>query len=159
MSTTGPGAAPGPRGAVWVWAQSVLMLALLALGPMYPGAWHHPAGLVLGWILFATAAVVGILGVVQLGDNRTPFPRPRPGSRLVQRGLYGWIRHPLYTSVLLAGFGWSLLFQSAPALVLAVLLVPFFAAKARAEERWLSAAFPGYAAYARRVKRFVPGVW
>ncbi len=159
MSPPASAAAPGPRGAGWVWAQSVLMITLVVLGPLYPGAWHRPVGVLVGWFLFATAAVVGILGVVQLGDNRTPFPRPRPGSRLVEHGLYGWIRHPLYTSVLLAGFGWSLLFQSAAALAVSVLLVPFFTAKARAEERWLTSVFPGYAAYARRVKRFVPGLW
>jgi protein-S-isoprenylcysteine O-methyltransferase Ste14 len=77
----------------------------------------------------------------------------------VQTGVYGWIRHPLYVSVMLAGFGWSLIWQSLPALVVGCLQIPFFVAKASREEGWLHHAFPEYASYARRVKRFVPGIY
>lgn len=40
-------------------------------------------------------------------------------GKLVQHGICAQIRHPLYTSVLLAGFAWALLWQSAPALAAA----------------------------------------
>lgn len=147
------------RGAGWVAAQSVLMSCLVAAGPLAPASWHQPFGVLAGAVLFTVAGVLGIVGVWQLGANRTPFPRPRPGSRLIQTGVYGWVRHPLYVSVLLAGFGWAFLWQSLPALIVACLQVPFFAAKARHEEHWLREVFPDYAEYARRVKGFVPGLF
>ena len=158
MNAARPPSPPG-RGAGWVWAQSVLMSALVAAGPVAPGAWHQPAGVLAGTLLFAGAGVLGVVGVWQLGDNRTPFPRPRPGSRLIEGGVYGWVRLPLYVSVLLAGLGWAFLWQSLPTLIVACLQLPFFTAKARHEERWLREAFPGYAEYARRVKGFVPGLF
>lgn len=146
------------RGLRWVVAQSLLMSALVAAGPWHPGDWHSPGLVALGALLFVAAGVVGVTGVLHLGDNRTPLPSPRPGSRLVTRGIYAHLRHPLYTSVLTAGFAWTLLWQSTPCLLLALLQVPFFVAKARAEEVLLRAHFPEYEAYARRVRRFLPGV-
>jgi protein-S-isoprenylcysteine O-methyltransferase Ste14 len=101
----------------------------------------------------------GIAGVRVLGRNRTPFPQPREESELVQHGIYGRVRHPLYASVMLASLGWALIWQSVVSLVAALVLIPFFHAKARREECWLSKQFPGYADYARRVPRFLPRFW
>lgn len=149
--------APGiDRGAGWVWSQSLLMTAQIAAGPVWPASWHSPIGLAVGAVLFVAAGIIGVTGVVQLGRNRTPFPRPRPDSRLIQSGVYGWCRHPLYLSVLMASVGWALLFQSAPSLLLAAALLPFFNAKARREEQWLREAFADYETYERRVGRFFP---
>ncbi len=147
------------RGAAWVAAQSVLLLALVASGPLRPGDWHSPPGLAVGTVLFLAAGFIGVAGVLNLGGNRTPFPAPRPGSTLVRSGVYRWCRHPLYTSVMLAGFSWALIWQAAWTLGLAAFQVPFFVAKARAEERLLRRAFPDYEKYARQVKAFLPGVF
>jgi protein-S-isoprenylcysteine O-methyltransferase Ste14 len=108
--------------------------------------------------LFGVGGYFGIAGVFVLGKNRTPFPQPRAGSELVQHGIYARVRHPLYTSVMLASLGWALIWQSVAAFVAALTLIPFFLAKARREERWLREQFPGYADYERRVPRFVPGL-
>lgn len=147
------------HGLRWVLIQTVLLIALVAAGPIDSGGWHQPAGLALGGVCFVVGGAVGIAGVVRLGRNRTPFPRPRAGSRLVDHGIYRWVRHPLYLSVMLAGLGWALLWQSPSAFLIAAILVPFFDAKARREEVWLREAFPDYEAYARRVKRFLPGLY
>lgn len=150
---------PPSRGAGWVWAQSFLMLALVLAGPLLPGAWHAPLGVAFGGMLFLIAGVVGVTGVLHLEGNRTPFPRPLPNSRLIVQGIYGWVRHPLYLSVMLAGFAWALLWQSGAVLGLAMLQVGFFEAKARREELWLRQVFPGYPDYASRVRRFIPGLY
>jgi protein-S-isoprenylcysteine O-methyltransferase Ste14 len=57
---------------------------------------------------------------------------------------------------MVASLGWALMFQSAASLAITLLLLPFFNAKARREERWLREAFPGYEEYSRRVGRFFP---
>jgi len=147
------------RGAAWVWVQSILLAALLAAGPLGAGSWHSPALVAAGGLLFLLAGALGVAGVVQLGRNRTPFPRPRAGSALVRHGVYRWVRHPLYLSVMGASLGWSLMFQSAAALAVAAGVAGFLDAKARSEERWLVAAFPDYTDYAARVRRFIPGIY
>ena len=69
------------------------------------------------------------------------------------------MRHPLYTSVVLVCVGWALTWGSLVALLLALVMLPFFYAKANVEEGWLRQKFPEYNAYERRVRRFVPGVF
>ncbi|MCC6232952.1 MAG: isoprenylcysteine carboxylmethyltransferase family protein [Verrucomicrobiales bacterium] len=147
------------RGATWVWIQAPLLLALVASGPASPAAWHSPSGLALGALAFVAAGAIGIPAVFQLGRNRTPFPCPRDGSSLVQTGLYAWVRHPLYVSVLLAAVSWTLLWQSLWTALFTGLCLAFFDAKARREERFLADAFPSYPEYCRRVKRFLPGIY
>lgn len=144
------------RGGLWVVVQFALMIAVIALGLGLRGSgWGWPASAV-GIAFFLLGGVFGIAGVVVLGRNRTPFPQPRVNSELIQRGIYARVRHPLYTSVMLISLGWALLWQSWPALVAALALIPFFHAKARREERWLAEKFSGYADYAKRVPRFLP---
>jgi protein-S-isoprenylcysteine O-methyltransferase Ste14 len=144
------------RGGTWVVVQSVLLTAVIVLGVIFPGDWTRLPVIVTGTVLFATGACFGIAGMLVLGRNRTPYPQPRAGSELVQRGIYARMRHPLYTSVMLASLGWACIWQSAASFGAAVALIPFFHAKARREERWLRKKFPGYSDYAQRVPRFIP---
>jgi len=55
--------------------------------------------------------------------------------------------------------GWALVWRSWPALLAALALAPVLCAKARREERWLRQHFPEYAAYERRVRRFIPWIF
>ena len=57
---------------------------------------------------------------------------------------------------MLASLGWALIWQSWQAFIASQVLIPFFHAKARREERWLREQFPDYADYERRVPRFIP---
>jgi protein-S-isoprenylcysteine O-methyltransferase Ste14 len=144
------------RGGWWVVAQSILMLAAVILAVLFPGQFTIGPILVTGVALFAGGGYFGIAGVIVLGKNRTPYPQPREGSELVQRGIYARVRHPLYTSVMLALLGWALIWQSVASFVAALTLIPFFHAKARHEETALRRTFSGYAEYAQRVPRFLP---
>ncbi len=147
------------RGGAWVLAQSVLMPAVLALGPLTPG---HDAGdglRVLAWLCFALGAGFGVGGAWVLGRNRTIFPKPNAGSQLIRHGVYRLVRHPLYTSLTLLAVGWAAWWTSWPALAAGLAQAVFLDFKARREEAWLREHFPGYAEYARRVRRFVPWVY
>lgn len=75
------------QGGGWVVIQSVLMLTTFLLAVMYPGRWINLPMMISGGILFILGAGFGIAGVLGLGRNRTPFPRPRAGSQLIQHGI------------------------------------------------------------------------
>ncbi len=94
------------RGGGWVVAQSLLMTAVILLAVVFHGDWTRTWLTVLGGGLFALGGVFGIAGVAVLGRNRTLFPKPRAHSGFVQRGIYARVRHPLYSSVMLALPGW-----------------------------------------------------
>lgn len=144
------------RGGVWVLAQAVLMAAVFTLAVLRHARNPHPAFVACGVLTMIAGAAIGLAGAVALGHNLTPLPHPRDESRLVRSGIYARIRHPLYTSVTLAALGWALAWQSWPAGLAALCLAPFFAAKARREERWLRAKFPEYDEYARQTPGFLP---
>src|SRR5210317_476582 len=75
-----------------------------------------------------------------------------PRARLVRGGIYGIVRHPLYTSVILLSFAWALWWCSLPGVALALVTTVFLDAKARREEDRLCLRFLDYQAYAKRVK-------
>ena len=105
------------------------------------------------------ASCCGVAGTVALGRNLNPFPKPSTHTQLVQGGIYGLMRHPLYTGVFCASAGWALVWESWPALLATLALALFFDVKARREERWLRQQFTEYASYEKRVRRFVPFIY
>ncbi|MCX6997835.1 MAG: isoprenylcysteine carboxylmethyltransferase family protein [Kiritimatiellaeota bacterium] len=140
-------------GTSWLLVAAQVALAVTVLVPGGSFSWQ-PAGvgLVVGG---------GLLGLWALTVNRPGnfriVPDLKPGAHLVQTGPYRWIRHPMYTAVLLLTLG-GLLCQWAPLRMLAWLaLGAVLYAKAAREERLLTARFPGYAAYQARTRRFLPG--
>jgi protein-S-isoprenylcysteine O-methyltransferase Ste14 len=144
---------------VWVLAQSVLLLGVAGLGMTCRNDSKHFALLLGGLVFLIASAYCGIAGVAALGQKLTPFPKPSAKTQFVQRGIYGLVRHPLYTSVLCGALGWSLIRQSWPALAVSLVLAVFLDAKARREECWLREQFPEYAKYQQRVRRFLPWIY
>jgi protein-S-isoprenylcysteine O-methyltransferase Ste14 len=76
---------------------------------------------------------------------------------LVTTGLYGWVRHPLYTAFLVEAVGISLLMANWFVAVTAGSLWTLLAMRTRQEERKLIERFGDeYQEYMRRVGRFLP---
>jgi protein-S-isoprenylcysteine O-methyltransferase Ste14 len=144
------------RGGAWVLGQGVLLGGVILLAVFQRGGGCHPMVAISGAVLLLIGAGVALAGAVAIGRNLTPFPKPAEQTILVRHGIYRVIRHPLYTSVIAASFGWGLVWESWPAVGVAAVLIPFFHAKARLEERWLRRKFPEYAAYEQQVPRFLP---
>jgi protein-S-isoprenylcysteine O-methyltransferase Ste14 len=147
------------RGGWWVIGQLMLLFAIAVLGITFRATSKPLPIFIFGLIFLVASAICGIAGLMRLGRNLTPFPKPSNKTQLVQHGIYGLMRHPLYTAVICAALGWSLIWQSWPALTTSLALAAFFDAKARHEERWLRQKFPDYAGYERRVWRFIPWIY
>lgn len=120
----------------------------------WPFAQPLPATLCLAGILLAVWALKTV-GLRQL----TPMPAPRPGSTLITRGPYRWIRHPMYTGLVLLCFGLLLTRVSIVRGAVFVALIGILVVKAEVEEQILQQSLDGYADYRRISKRFVPFVW
>jgi protein-S-isoprenylcysteine O-methyltransferase Ste14 len=147
------------RGGLWVLGQSVVLCGVVVGGFLCRDQWASSSGTLCGVLLLLVSAGCALAGALSLGGNLTPFPKPSGKTQLVQTGIYGLMRHPLYTSVFCGSVGWALVWRSWPALLAALVLAPLLDAKARREERWLRQHFPNYTAYERRVRRFVPWVY
>jgi protein-S-isoprenylcysteine O-methyltransferase Ste14 len=125
----------------------------------------------LGWRALAAPAAIsvqvvcllaasGLLALWAMAANRPGNfnirPTPRHGGTLITSGPYRWIRHPMYTSVLLAAVAaaWTS-FETAD-MLLCLALLGVLLAKATIEERALVRRFPDYQDYRVRTTRFVP---
>ena len=80
--------------------------------------------------------------------------------RVVSSGPYAFVRHPMYSGIMLFFLGVPLLLGSWWGLAIAPVFAVLFAVRARIEERALVEGLPDYADYAARVRyRLVPGLW
>ncbi|RMG61189.1 MAG: isoprenylcysteine carboxylmethyltransferase family protein [Calditrichaeota bacterium] len=147
------GTRPSPASLLLVAVQMGCLAYLLYSGPLWPAQPGATTLVVLGLLL-------GLWALVSLSSARlNVFPEPRSGSRLVQHGPYRWIRHPMYTSVLLCALGWlSGHFTPGRAATFFILLVDLLL-KIRREEALLARQFPEYRRYQQRTRRLVPGVY
>ncbi|MEO5885006.1 MAG: isoprenylcysteine carboxylmethyltransferase family protein [Candidatus Limnocylindrales bacterium] len=127
------------------------------LRPSWSGALQF-AGIFAGIMGIAGGVILAARGIVDLGGSLTPLPHPRDDARLVETGVYGLVRHPIYGGLILGAVGWALMLASLAGLVASALLLAFFTLKAAREEAWLTTRFPGYPAYRTRTRRFIPWV-
>ena len=80
--------------------------------------------------------------------------------RVISSGPYAFVRHPMYSGIMLFFVGVPLLLGSWWGVAIAPVFAVLFAIRARIEERALVDGLPDYADYAARVRyRLVPGVW
>jgi protein-S-isoprenylcysteine O-methyltransferase Ste14 len=104
----------------------------------------------------------GLLGwaVVTMQPHRVnPLPELRRDARLVTRGPYRWIRHPMYTGLLIALLAlvldrWTVTRFTAWSGLAGLLVV-----KLNYEERLLRRRFAEYGAYCKRTWRLIPRVY
>jgi protein-S-isoprenylcysteine O-methyltransferase Ste14 len=155
----------GQRGELWVILQGLLLLGLILLPPVPLIQLNSNADLSLYGIwamtfVFALTALIFIVkGLIDLGKNLTPLPYPKDDSTLVKTGIYGVVRHPLYSGLIFAALGWTIFQLSASHFLGTMILFIFLDLKARQEERWLKQKYPEYIEYCSQVKKLIPGIY
>lgn len=149
------------RGGWWVVAQVPVLIGAAAL-PVVTGQgalWPQQALAWFGAAIAAAGSGLVLAGLLTLGSALTPFPRPRADAALRTRGVYAWVRHPVYGGLIVATLGWSLWWLSAIGVVYVLVVFMFFDHKSSREERWLGETYPDYASYRTRVRKLLPGIY
>jgi protein-S-isoprenylcysteine O-methyltransferase Ste14 len=146
----------------WAW-EAIAGLFLLNIDVWFrdPFAWHQ----LVSWALLTVAGFLVIYGALLLRLRGRQDPQRQDASllefekttRLVAVGIYRYIRHPMYSSLLFLAWG---VFFKAPSWLgggLAVATTMFLVAAGRLEEaediRFFGQA---YRAYRKRTKMFIP---
>jgi protein-S-isoprenylcysteine O-methyltransferase Ste14 len=110
----------------------------------------------IGAVLFACGLALAIWARLNLGSNWGMPMTQRAEPDLVTSGPYRFVRHPIYSGLLLALLGTALV-NSLLGLIVVALLVAYFYYSGTVEERNLTATFPvAYPEYKSRTKMLIP---
>jgi len=144
---------------------AVVLVAWFVLMPLDAERlrWSHVAA----WLQVAGGVVVVaslVLFFLTFRENSYSSPAVRVqrerGHRVVSSGPYRYVRHPLYSGVVLFVLGTTLLLGSWTGFLLGVVIVAMVAWRAVREERTLREGLDGYEDYMSRVRfRLIPGIW
>ena len=139
----------------------MFLLSFILAGLNYRSDWM----LLPRWVSIAAAAVFllgyGLFGEV-LRENvylaRTV--EVEKGQKLIDTGLYGIVRHPMYSATVLMFLAMPLVLGSPLSFAVMLLYLPIIAKRIRNEEQVLSKGLEGYKEYCGRVKyRLFPWIW
>ncbi len=120
-----------------------------------PGAFRY-----LGFALVLVGGIVRMVAFPTLGKQFSGYVTLQEDHQLVQTGIYGVIRHPMYLGILLSMPGFALIFRSWLAIPTFLLSAVFVGVRVRQEEKLLEQRFgEEFARYRSRTRRLVPFVY
>ena len=147
----------GERGEQYVIAQFGLLLFIAVGNVPFVG---DAVTTVLGPTLLFTGLCAVYKSAADLRDNLSPWPVPTSSGRgsLVNRGIYSYVRHPMYAGVLSGMVGLSLVTDSTIRLLLTCALYYVLEVKSEYEEMKLVDVYrEEYESYRREVRgKFLP---
>ena len=117
------------------------------------------------WVSFAAATVFLLayaLYAEVLRENAylSRTIEVQENQKVIDTGLYGVVRHPMYMSTLLLFLSMPLVLGSLLSFVITLAYVPIIAKRIRNEEKVLEEGLEGYTEYKKRVKfKVIPFVW
>jgi protein-S-isoprenylcysteine O-methyltransferase Ste14 len=117
---------------------------------------HNVVLEVIGTLLFACGIALAVWARLHLGRNWGMPTSQRVEPELVTSGPYRFVRHPIYSGLLVAVLGTALVDNLLGLIVVAVLIAYFYYCGI-VEERNLAATFPQtYPEYKSRTKMLIP---
>lgn len=116
-----------------------------------------PAVLWAGVLLTVLGVGISIWARLTLGANWSSVVTLKKGHELIRKGLYRWIRHPIYTGILTAFLGTAMIKGHLRGWVGFVIVCLTFYFKARREEKFLRQEFgEGFDEHTRNTGMFLP---
>jgi protein-S-isoprenylcysteine O-methyltransferase Ste14 len=96
------------------------------------------------------------LSALALGKSLTAHPIPGKSAELVTDGLYRYVKHPIYSGLILVALGLTVSGGFFPQALIFAALIFLLNYKASFEEALLTKTYAGYADYSKKTGRFVP---
>lgn len=124
-----------------------------------------------GWPMLSRGACLGFAAVFLIGyalfgevlrenEYLSRTVEVQENQRVVDTGLYGWVRHPMYAATVLMFLSMPLILGSVFSFAVMLGYLPILVVRIRGEERLLERELKGYTEYERKVKyRLIPYVW
>jgi len=141
------------------WLSLAAMLVVSALDHRFGWSPVPTAICLVGDVLVAVGMSVVMLVVIQ-NSHAAATIRVEADQKLISTGLYGLVRHPMYTANVITMVGIPLALGSYWGLVFVIPGLIVLASRIRDEEKLLQEELDGYREYKRKVRyRLVPYMW
>jgi protein-S-isoprenylcysteine O-methyltransferase Ste14 len=113
----------------------------------------------VGWGLMGCGLILTVVARAWLGGNWSGVITLKQGHELIRTGPYAFVRHPIYTGLLLALIGTAIAIGNWRALAGVALIAAGLVRKLMVEERFMTERFgEAYARYRAKVRALVPFV-
>lgn len=142
-----------------VWLSLIAMVVVSAVDHRFGWSPVPTAVCLAGDVLVAVGLGVAMLVVVQ-NSHAAATVRVEAGQQVVSTGLYGLVRHPMYTGNIVLMLGIPLALGSYWGLLFVMPVLVVLALRIRDEEKLLGQELDGYREYTQQVRyRLVPHMW
>ena len=111
----------------------------------------------LATVFEITGIALILVSAYGIRKSLTAMPLPKENGKLQIHGLYTYMRHPMYTGVLLLSLGIATNSGSLLKFSFVLGLLILFIFKAKFEESLLAKKYPNYESYKSKTAMFVPG--
>ncbi|MFC2115655.1 methyltransferase family protein [Bacteroidota bacterium] len=135
--------------------ESIILLVFMNSPAWFrdPFVWHQW----ISWILLIASLLVAIFGFFLFYHHGRPSDHMEETTQLISTGLYRYIRHPLYLSLILGGFGVMMKDPKWTQVILSIINLLAMYLTARVEENEMIRKFgQEYAEYMKKTKMFIP---
>lgn len=143
-------------------ASGILFIASFAVAGLN---WRYQWSILPQWVTWSATGVflfsyLIYAEVMRENEFLSRTIEVQEGQRVIDTGLYGIVRHPMYTATTLLFLSMPLILGSLYSLFIMLLYVPLIIIRIHHEEKILEANLPGYIEYQKRTKyRLIPLVW
>jgi protein-S-isoprenylcysteine O-methyltransferase Ste14 len=153
-----------PFGSRLLYGIPVVLASWLLFSDNVPFAWLQSRIIARNIFIETSAASLTALGIalaiwarVYIGQNWSSAVTIKVGHELIRTGPYAWVRHPIYSGLLLAMIGTALARREPRGFLAIVVLWLGFWIKSRMEEQFMHKTFgPEYEAYTRSTGTLIP---
>ena len=148
--------------AAWFLLGQWVLIACYALSMAYRDVHARPLWVMIVGIIVAVVGliVIGAAGAAHAIVNKSGrvriSPTPDSSRKLVDRGIYSKVRHPMYLGAILFLAGIALSFGGYLTGLVTLAAIAFVYIKALYEEKLLKEIYPEYPAYMERTARILP---
>lgn len=138
------------------YACCLLALALFLREPPTAQFSHVITTIIIGSVLVAGGLYTLFLSIRELGDNFSPCDNARRPHHVVTTGVYGYVRHPIYSSNLLQVAGLAVVYRSTLLIAYGLVLGALYRLLVANEERGLIQIDDAYREYRQFTGMFIP---
>lgn len=146
------------------WLPLIIAILLLGPGDWFGHSWlrekfieHTNTAGIIGLIVCFAGAVTACYSRYLLGRNWSLSVQKKSGHELIQTGVYGIVRHPIYTGLLLLFAGNAIIVGDYRAIIAVVIVFVSLWFKLQKEEKLLISIFGDtYLVYQTKTRKLIP---